>query len=48
MKDQHTRMLHGRLLRPLKIGSSALIDHEGQFILTSLDEPWLSRIVSRL
>ena len=36
MKDQHTRMLHGRLLRPLKIGSSALIDHEGQFILTSL------------
>ena len=36
MKDQHTRMLHGRLLRPLKVGSSALIDHEGQFILTSL------------
>ena len=36
VKDQHTRMLHGRLLRPLKIGSSALIDHEGQFILTSL------------
>ena len=24
------------LLRPLKVGSSALIDHEGQFILTSL------------
>ena len=36
MKDQHTRMLHGRLLRPLRVGSSALIDHEGQFILTSL------------
>lgn len=36
MKDQHTRMLHGRLLRPLKVGSSAFIDHEGQFILTSL------------
>ena len=36
MKDQYTRMLHGRLLRPLKVGSSALIDHEGQFILTSL------------
>ena len=33
MKDQHTRMLHGRLLRPLKVGSSALIDHEGQFTL---------------
>lgn len=25
-----------RLLRPLKVGSSALIDHEGQFILTLL------------
>lgn len=36
MKDQHTRMLHGRLLRPLKVGSSALIDHEGQFIQSKL------------
>ena len=36
MKDQHTRIITGRLLRPLRIGASALIDHEGQFILTSM------------
>ena len=46
MKDQHTRMLHGRLLRPLKVGSSALIDHEGQFILTVAYRAMQQSIVS--